>query len=266
MKKSLIWVLLFCVGFVSWSWAGMLVLYDQGQGETFEMVCEDGLSKFGGDEFYTIMDANRGLIYYVMPKEKKYTVMTAEEMRQQMESTISQMEEMKKKFKALGERFKGFGNIMGQDSAPEKQKKPEITYKFTHEKAKIAGYPARKVLELRDGQPVMELWISKDFMRDLEKACDWEKLQKMMEKMTPRNLPPQTNQAQFSAFIKEKDLGGIPLKEVSFKEGLIMEVKKVEKAKFPASYFSVPKGFKKVETGLFGMPQGQQPFPGGKPW
>jgi hypothetical protein len=74
--------------------AGMRVVYKLEKGEMTEMVCEDGLFRFGNNEFYTIWDADRGLVYYVMPKEKRYSVMTVEEARQQAEKGLKQMEEM----------------------------------------------------------------------------------------------------------------------------------------------------------------------------
>ena len=264
MKRILGFCVLLWWSLSSMALGGIYVLYVQGDGKTSEMACEGAYSRYGTGDFYTIMDANKGLIYYVRPKEKKYSVVSVEEVRRQMEAALSQMEAMKKQFKALGEKFRGFGKMMGQEE-PEK-KAPKISYKVTRETAKIAGYKVFKVLELHDGQPYAEFWVSDKLAQDLQKECDWKKLTKMAEDLTPKNLPQVSSSEDKTPLFKgDKGLPGMPLKEVSFKEGLVMEVKKVEKKRLSPAYFSIPKGYKKEEFPSYGH-QPRAPFEGGKPW
>lgn len=252
MKKILALTLMIGFWWASLSWSGMLMVQKDSSGDTMYWACEDGLFRSGTDEVYTIMDANKQVIYTVMVKDRQYMVTTAEEARRQMEAMQKQMEEMQSSMKALSEKFKGLGKLFGKGKPEEETPPPEpkITYKSTGEKARIAGYKARKIVELQDGRPVAELWISEALARDVMRACNYKKLEKMFKAMVPegQEMPVyQKGQGQSGVILKEGELFGFPIKIVDLEGGEIIQVIKAEKKKIPRSYFQIPAGFKKVD-------------------
>ncbi len=244
-KKIWLWALLFVLGPV-WAQAGMLIIQKNSSGTVTHWACEDGLFRMGTDDFYTITDANKQLIYTVMVKERQYTVTTAEEIRQQMEAMQAQMSKMS----ALTKKFKGLGKFFGKKQKEEEKapEGPQITYKVTGKKATIAGYKTVQVLELEDGQPTVELWLSEALARDVSKACDYRKLEKMMKAMFPEGKPsgPYAQGGNQGAIIHQDKIFGFPVKTVDLTEGETIQVIKAEKKRIPRSYFQVPKGFKKT--------------------
>ncbi len=235
---------------------GMLIIQKNSSGTVTHWACEDGLFRMGTEDFYTITDANKQLIYTVMVKERQYTVTTAEEIRRQMEALQAQMSKMS----ALTNKFKGLGKFFGKKKEEEKAPEgPQITYKVTGKKATIAGYQTIQVLELENGQPSAELWVSEALARDVSQACDYRKLEKMMKAMFPEGKPsgPYAQGNQQGVIIKQGRVKGFPVKTVDLNEGEVVQIIKVEKKHLPRSYFQVPKGFSKVE---YPQGMGQRPF------
>ena len=241
MKKTLILALVASLLLTGLSWAGLLLVQKGPSGRTY-WACEDGLFRMGTDDVYTILDANRQVTYTVMVKERRYTVTTAAETRRRME-------ELAKIQKALKEKFKGFGKFLGKD---KEGPAPKVSLRVTGESRKISGYRAQKVLELREGRPVAELWLSKELAREISRACDYAKLEEMTEAMFPQG---QGARFKAEAIIKEGQVFGFPVKTVDLKEGAVTELIKVKKKEFPRSYFAVPAGFERVDL----YPQGPLP-------
>lgn len=247
------------------SWAGMLLIQKNSSGTIIHWACEDGLFRMGTDDFYTIMDANQQVTYTVMVKERQYTVTTVEDTRRQMEEMQKQMEQMQSSIKALNQKFKGLGKLFGKNE-PEPEEgpppEPKISYKATEETTKIAGYKARKVIELQDGRPMAELWLSEALARDVSRACNYAKLEKMIKAMLPEGKTlanSQQGSPQGGTIIKEGKIFGFPVKTVDLEESQITQVIKVEKKKFPRYYFQVPTGFKRVSF-YPGGPIPEKPF------
>ncbi len=243
MKKFLVFTLMIGFWWTGLSWSGMVMIQKISSGDTMQWACEDGLFRSGTDEVYTIMDANKQVIYTVMVKDHLYMVTTAEEARRQMEQVQSSM-------KALSEKFKGLGKLFGQSEPKEDTppSEPQITYKSTGEKARIAGYQAYKIIELQNGRPVAELWVSKALARNIMQACDYKKLEEMLKAMVPegQKAPVYQKDEQNVLILKEGDLFGFPIKIVDLEKGEIIQVIKAEKKKVPRSYFQIPPGFKRV--------------------
>ncbi len=251
MKKILALILVVGFWWTSLSWSGMLMIQKNSSGDTMHWACEDGLFRTGTDEFYTVMDANKQVIYTIMVKERQYTVTTPEDVRRQMEAMQKQMEQMQSSMEALSKKFKGLGKLFGKSEPEEETPPPEpkVTYKSTGEKARIAGYKARKILELQDGRPVAELWVSEALARDIMGACNYKKLEKMFKAMAPegQEMPAyQKGQGQSGVILKEEGVFGFPIKIVDLEGGEVIQLIKAEKKKIPRSYFQVPAGFRKV--------------------
>ncbi len=250
--RKLILTLALVVAVHSLAWGGMLIEGRTGDGKPFVWACEDGLFRFGSDENYTIIDTRTQMTYVVMPQEKAYLAFSAEENRRRMEEMQAQLEKMRKSLGAMGQKL---GGLFGKSAKEEKPRQPQMNFKKTGQRDRIAGYTVEKVVVYQDGRPVRELWVSSKVAKDMAHRCDLESLARMAE----ASFPAQNGEeATFSAYqIKNYQSLGYPLKEVSYRDGTRMEITKIEKKTLPKNYFKVPAGFQQKTypgVGQGGMP------------
>ncbi len=257
MRNNIVfWFLfgLFLLG-SSFAEAGMLIVQQSPSGEELTWACEGAKFRMGNKEVYTIMDTDGQRIYTVMVKEREYTVSTAAEVRRQME----EMQKQLSRLKTLEKKFKGLGKLFGgkKEEKPQGSSSlgPKVTYKPTGDKEHIAGYKALKVLQLEDGHPVAELWVSEALAKDISQACDYSKLEAMIKAMTPEGQQMavyEKGRPRLGPF-KGEGISGFPVKVVDMAQGKeTLRLIKAEKKRLSASYFKVPEGFKRLEVGKSG--------------
>ncbi len=234
--------------------AGMLIETQQGSEYKTLLMCEDGLFKIGTEEIYSLINLKENTFYMVNSREKTYMGGTLNEIEEALAPLKKQMEELKKMGLAPG---------VFQNNKMEKT----ISYKCTGEKKKILGYKVVKWLELEDGTPVAEIWVSEKAWEKISNACDYQGFCKFMERL--KNIMSSIGgmnmmKAQQQDFYKE-GLIGFPLMMKYYRDNSMIEVKTLVKKDFSVSYFQIPQDYRKISFGVFGAPMGgsfKGPFSG----
>ncbi len=213
--------------------AGMFLELEESNSGHFYFACQDGLFKLGTEEGYALVDLHKGTFYTVYPKEKICTGGTLNELEAAMAPFKKQLQQLKS---------------MGLDPSVFLEKGPQdpnITYKPTNQRATILGYPATSYLELENGKPVAEVWISKKVLEQIDQNCFYQAFSQFMNHLRDMmNSSLGIKLIDTPQDLFRSEIIGFPLK-ITYKEGKVIEIKKLEQRQFSASFFEVPKGFKK---------------------
>ncbi|WP_456434172.1 DUF4412 domain-containing protein [Thermosulfuriphilus sp.] len=235
--------------------AGMIIESRTAQGERFLFACEGSLFRMGTEDNYTIMDAEGQMFYTVIPAEKTYYAISVEESRKNLEAMEKRLNKVEKTLGAIGKKF---GSLFGgkddqaQEEAPPVA--PEVVYKKTGQKGKVAGWRAEKFIIYKNGEPVSEIWASKWLAVEMARVCNLRKLAEITKASVPENW---SDDALPTIEADKYEELGYPLKERTSQGELVMEVIRAEKKKLSRDFFSIPENYKKAS-----YPQMQ----GGRPW
>ncbi len=234
--------ILVCLCWVHSCLAGMLLELEDSQSGRFYFACQDGSFKLGTEEGYTLIDLQKETFYTVYPKEKIYTGGSLKELEAAMAPLKKQLQQLKNM---------GLDPSVFLEKGPPKT--PNITYKPTKQRTKILGYPAVSYLELENGRPVAEVWVSQKVLEQIEQSCSYQAFFRFMERL--RDLMSSSLGIKLldtPEDLFQSELTGFPLK-ITYKGGKILEVKRLERKHLPASFFEVPRRFKKRSFGPVNM-------------
>ena len=196
-----------------------------------------------GNEMWTIMDVNKGIITMVNPGERSYTVVEPEKFCAQMSSMMGDMMEgIPPEQRAMMEQMMGRGG-------PKRTPKVAVAKKGNG--GRIAGLSTVKYSVTVDGRPYKDIWLatSAPIMNDvrsfIEKAEDFST---KMESCTRMGSGPQGPDPEAAKEYKDLAEKGWTMKELNRESGEVeTEVIRLEKKSIPASEFRVPSGYRKVE-------------------
>jgi hypothetical protein len=195
-------------------------------------------------EPWSIFDVNRRVITMVEPAQKSYMEIDTKEICREITKMMEvMMAEVPQEQRAMMEQMMAAQN--------KKQKPPSVTVSKIGGGGKIAGYDTVKYSVKVDGQSYKDIWITSDvgIMEDVKKFMKYAL--EMNEEMTGCTQmagtvverAPETT-GEYTSLMER----GWTMKEVSLPGGAVeSEVESLEKRDIPASEFTVPAGYKKLD-------------------
>ncbi len=206
------------------------------------------------DSETTMLDLEKGMIYFLIPEHKAYWSGTPEEWRKGMEEGQKQMEEaqLKKMTPEQRDAYKQYKKKMEEEAKKQTpKKKVKVDVKKTSGKATIAGYSGQKYQVWVDEKLKEELWICAKI--NPKDEIDLPKLVQLTKAMSgPEAEESYESSPEYMALLVEQ---GASLKTINYDEegnkNYVTETVKVEKKNIPNSEFEVPKGYKKLSTAEF---------------
>jgi len=222
-----------------------------GPSTTNTIYMQDNKVKNVSGQKEMMFDAEKGLIYFILPDRQAYWSGKPEEFQQGIKAgTDKMMEEHIKQMPP--EQRQAFEQYQKQMEAQSRQaaapKKFKVEVKKTSDQAKIAGYPGQKYQVWVDGVLKEELWLCPQL--DFSDAGDPEKFRRLTEGMKGPGQEASYESSPEYQEITTDYKKGYRLKSVNYDDsgnaGFGNEVRKIEKKKIPASEFQVPKGYRKL--------------------
>jgi len=196
-----------------------------------------------------IFDLDKGEMIIIDHEKKAYFAGHPSELMSGVQTAM--MKAMEEQLKNLPpeqrEMFKQYKEQMGQQAMtmPAETKKVKVGVKKTSEKATVAGYPVQKFQVWVDGKHREDLWVSAKV--SIKDELDLNKLVEFMEGIRMPGVE-EASYSSTSEYIGVMEQG-FPLKSVKYRgDGKdTSEAVKVEKKNIPASEFSPPEEYKRVE-------------------
>ena len=205
----------------------------------------------GGDAVIVRLD--KELIYQINAKEKTYSEMTFVELETMMKKMGGKMDDamaqMQEKMKDMPEEQRKMMEQMMGSRMPGK-KDAAVDVKNAGEKKSISGFSCTKYVVNQDGKEAMTVWATKDVKDFGALRKDWEEFSKRIMAMNPMGMKGLAEGM--------KKVDGFPI-QTDMSQGISTLVTKVEKRSTPASEFTVPAGYKKVDSKMMeGMEEGEE--------
>lgn len=248
MRKLFVTSLLICsLAIVGPAWAGWIIEQtNEGMASTL-YIQDNKLRQDTGQGMYSMLDVDKGLMYFIRPDKKMYAAVRPEEMSKQSDQMMGDMmKKMEEQLKGMPEEQKKQimkqmkEQMAGQQGKAAAKPEPKIEIIKTSVKEKIAGYSTVKYQIMADGKLVEELWLA-DAIK-IGKEMDLEKMDEMMSKMDmgSEDMSYKTDKAVTALFKK-----GYPLRESYPDSNMTTETTKATKTKVPGDKFKIPAGYKK---------------------
>ncbi len=225
-------------------------------------------------EMSYILDFEKGVMLTLKAKNKTYTVMTKEQVKDAQKKAFQWIENMRKmaekrleslppeKRKAMRKKLDAFPQ---PQEAPDSDAKVEV--RETGRERSINGFPCREYDVYRNEEKSATYWLTRAVSTKEFDAYQQEK-KKWLTGMGPSPF------GRSDAWVHIQDKGFpvevIRFKPVMGKSSFRQEVKRVEHKALPDSLFEPPADFKKMETSNFsgfgrspGKPPASRPPPSG---
>ncbi len=241
-------VLLVC--FVSNSaWAGLVikekVQAENGMETIMTYIEGDMVKNVMPNGSYMIIDLTKREMIEVTPHKKQYSIIKIDEMKKEMDQAMSKLKEqlagLPPEQRAMIEQ------MMGAKPAGS------VSVKKTGQHAKVAGFKAEQYKILKNGRPVVEVWISNDLLKYMKKEMNSAKIkafEKAMGSVDEMLSMMPAGSDDVLKKMKELEKEGHIVKEVDYSDPsnpvVVSQVIAVQKRNIPRSEFLVPQGYKKV--------------------
>ncbi len=189
---------------------------------------------------WSLFDANRGTITMLIPADMSYVEIDPEEF----------CEEFSKMMNAIPpEQRAAMEQMMSGKAADNKD--PSVKVTRVGDGGKIAGYDTVRYSLTVDGRPYKEVWLASGgpTMRDVKELMQSVmKMHKKMEGCTQLGGVQLAANPELSKEYIELMEKGWTMKEVNLQGGsLVSEVESLEERDIPASEFTIPTDYKKID-------------------
>jgi len=257
MKRFAIWatglfVMLLLFFSMNAAWAGLVIKEkiqaENGMETILTYIEGDMVKNVMPDGSYMIIDLTKREMIEVNPSKKQYSVIKIDEMKKEMDQTMSKIKEqlagLPPEQRAMIEKM--MGGMMGAKAASAATVK-------TGQHAKIAGFKAEQYKIMQNGKPVVEVWLSPDLLRYMKKEMDSAKIkafEKAMDSVDEMLSMMPVGEDSVLKKMKELEKKGHIVKEVDYSDPenpvVVSQVVAVQRRSIPRSEFLVPSGYKKV--------------------
>lgn len=186
-----------------------------------------------------VMRLDRETIASVDREKKEYWEMTFDELETFMKKAQgmmdSRMAEMRKQMEGMPEEQRKMMEQMLGPAGPGAE--GAIAVKPMPDKKVINGYNCTKVIVTQGKREAVTLWTTRDVKEYAGMAKEWQEFGKRMAQLTPT-----VGRAMAEGISR---IDGFPIRVEA--GGMTSEVKNVRKSTTPASEFTVPAGYKRVQ-------------------
>jgi len=252
--KSLVLVAVLVAVTIQVSWAGIVmkerVVGENGQETITTYIEGDKVKNILPNGSYVIIDLTKQEMIEVDPDKKQFSTVKLDEIKKEVNQAMSKIKEqlagLPPEQRKLIEQM--MGGMMG-GAGP----KANITVKKSGKEAKIAGFKASPYKIFRNGELILEAWISPELKKFMEKELDNAKIEAFEKAMDSLDdMFPFMGESSDSVMkrMQELEKKGFLVKEVDYADPtnptVVSEIVSVEKKSIPSSEFKVPSGYKKV--------------------
>ena len=197
-----------------------------------------------------LFDASAREMTVLMPSERKYQVMTEQDVRklgQQMEQMRSQMEQQ---LQNVPEEQRAQMRKQMQSMMPGMGEQPEIRVEATGGSATVAGASCRQARVLRDGQPAHEVCVAEPGALGIP-AEDFDTIMSMFGFFEDIAGAMGGGNADIGAREMRQmmnELGGMPARAKAVQGGSAWKISSVETRSIDAGQFQVPSGYEEARS------------------
>jgi hypothetical protein len=208
-----------------------------------------------GESNAVVFDATADVVRMINLSKKSYIEMSRadlQQMQQQLTGVMAKMEAQLKNLppeqrKMFEDMMKGRGGLPGGAAAPPAP--PRITYKAAGND-KVGQWACTKYDGYNGAEKVSELCTVQPGAIGLSEA-DFAPMKQMAELMKTM-VPDAAEQFAVNATVAEQGFAGVPIRQVSFRNGKpanSSELLEVRREAIPASVWEVPAGFTRQQMG-----------------
>jgi len=221
--------------------AGWLI-NEKSEGVTNSLYFQNNQVRDQSAESISIMDLAKGRLILINPNAKTYWAGPFSDMLKMRDQAMSQMQQQLKQLPPEQREVaqKAMQEAMGKKDGP----RPKVQVKKTGQSAVIAGFKAQKYEIWSDGQLREEQWIAPAIATS--KELDTKKMREMMAVFAQVG---GENSYETDPAVQALWSKGYPVKVVSHLDGetMVREVVQAQKKDLPASLFTAPQGYRKVD-------------------
>lgn len=210
-------------------------------------------SSMGGQEMVMIYRSDKDLFWIIDTAGKNYREMTRADMTAMAAQVEKAMQQMKEQLANLPPEQRAMMEKMMAGKLPavgQTKAQSQTGYEKVGPGGKVGGWNTEKFIATTDGKKTSELWVAPKSEVTVPES-DLKTMEKMMDFF--REISSRFGAEAMPAIGPESELGGVPVKVVSFRNGNEIGtylVTSVEQKNLPASDFEVPEGFTKLALGL----------------
>ena len=234
-----IFPLLICLCFTSMADWKIVQIVSSPEDGKYEMVIYIQKNKIRtqSENFDVIFDLDQNYMIYINHDGKKYWEGSKDSFKQDMDAFME-----KSMIEVMGqEGYEEYKNSIANISDIESEK-GEIEIVADGAIEELAGFKGKKFKVFENGQLVEELWLCQEIQ--LMDEMDFTLLDQFFGQEREFDY---SESEEYTNMLKEN---GFPIKDISYSYGELMEetvLKEVTELDLPASTFSAPKDYKKVE-------------------